>query len=142
MAARWVLVVCALAAAGEVGLWAAAIDNPASVMPAGAVIAAFLAGPPAFVALLAWRRRAHPVWPKRFLVLAVVLGVAGLAVLGWDAYRFRTDAEFRKERNMNGVLVPLVQWAGVLAVWAAVALSEAREKRAAAAAGGPHSQAG
>jgi hypothetical protein len=131
-AARWVLVVCALAAAGEVGLWAAALDRPAAVLPAGVLLAAFLAGPLAFLALLAWRRRTHPAWPRRFLVPAAALAVVGLGVLGWDCYRFHTDPEFRKVRNMNGVVVPLGQWAAVLAVWVVVVVHESREKRAAA----------
>jgi hypothetical protein len=130
-----VVAVCGLTAAGELGLWAATLDRPAAVLSSALVMAAFLVGPPAFLALIAWRRQGHPVWPRRFLVLACVLGVVGLAVLGWDCYRYQTDAEFRKVRNMNAVVVPLGQWAAVLAVWVVVVVSEAREKRATAGTG-------
>jgi hypothetical protein len=127
-----VVAVCGLAAAGELGLWLAALDAPAAVLPAGLLLAAFLVGPVLFLALLAWRRKGHPVRPRRFLVLALLLAAVGLGVLGWDCYRYRTDPEFRTVRNMNGVVVPLVQWAAVLAVWVGVVVRETREKRAAA----------
>jgi hypothetical protein len=129
--ARWVVIVCGLTAVGEVGLWAATIDRVASIMPAGLVLVVFLIGPPVFLGLLAWRRRAHPVWPRRFLALATGLALVGLGILGWDCYRYHTDPEFRKVRSMNGVLVPLGQWVAVLAIWLVVVIREGREKRAA-----------
>ena len=128
-AARWVVLVCVVAAAGEVGLWAAALDRVALSPSAMAVAVGFLAGPPVFLALVAWRRRARPGWVRRLLALAVVVAAAGLGVLGWDCYRFHTDAEFRKLRNMNAVVVPLGQWLAVLAAWLLVVAREAHEKR-------------
>ena len=135
-AARGVVLACGLTAAAEVALWAATIDRVASVMPAGLLLVAFLVGPPGFLAMLAWRRRTHPLWPRRFLLLAAVLAVAGVGVLGWDCYRYHTDPQFRAVRSMNAVLVPLGQWAAVLAVWLAAVVGEARERRAAAATAG------
>lgn len=128
-AARRVVLACGVAAAGEVGLWAAALDRRL-LGPMAGVLVAFLVGPLLFLALMAWRRRARPAWARRFLALAAVLGAAGLGVLGWDCYRYHTDPEFRNVRSMNAVLVPLGQWAAVLLVWLLVVACEAHEKRA------------
>jgi len=93
---------------------------------------AFLLGPPLFVALLAWRRRTHPVRSRVLFGLAAVIAIGGLSVLGFDLYRFDTDPQFRQTPNMHGLIVPMVQWGVIGVVWLWLVVQEAREKRAAA----------
>ena len=102
-----------------------------------ALVFAFLVGPALFLALLAWRRRAHRDRSRVLFGVAVALAVGGLGVLGFDLYRFGTDPQFRRTPNMNGQLVPLVQWVAVAAVWLWLVVQEGREKRAARQAAQP-----
>lgn len=99
----------------------------------------FLVGPPLFLAMLAWRRREHALRSRALFVVAAMCAVGGLSVLGFNYYRFRTDPRMRREINMMHLIVPLAQWAAIMAVWLWLVVTEAREKRAArqAAAGGP-----
>jgi hypothetical protein len=90
---------------------------------------AFLIGPTLFLAMLAWRRREHAERSRVLFAVAAVVAVGGFAVLGYDLYRFNTDRQFRLTPNMNGLLVPLVQWCVVGAVWLWLVIVEAREKR-------------
>jgi hypothetical protein len=92
---------------------------------------AFLVGPPLFLAVLAWRRRTHPARSRVLFGVAAGVAVGGFAVLGYDLYRFSTDRQFRLRPNMNGLVVPLVQWGAVGAVWVWLVIVEAHEKRAA-----------
>jgi hypothetical protein len=95
----------------------------------------FLLGPPLFLAVLAWRRRNHPARSRLLFGTAAAVAVGGLCVMGFDFYRFSTDAQFRKSPGMNGLLVPLGQWAVILVVWLYLVVQEGREKRAAEKAG-------
>ncbi len=97
-----------------------------------ALVFAFLIGPPLFLALLAWRRRTHRDRSRLLFGVAIAVAVGGLGVLGFDLYRFSTDPQFRKTPNMNGLIVPLVQWVVVAAVWLWLVVQEGREKREAA----------
>jgi hypothetical protein len=99
---------------------------------AHALLFAFLVGPPLFLALMAWRRRDHAARSRVLFVVAAVLAAGGLGALAFTYYRFSTDAQFRKEPNTVGLVVPLAQWAAVMAVWLWLAVEEAREKRAGA----------
>lgn len=90
---------------------------------------AFLVGPALFLAVLAWRRKEHAARSRVLFFVAVAVAVGGLCVLGYDLYRFNTDRAFRRTPNMNHVLVPVVQWCAVGAVWAWLVVVEAREKR-------------
>ena len=56
--------------------------------------------------------------------------------------RFGTDAEFRKTPNASGLIVPLVQWGVVMAVWLWLVVQESMEKRAARQAAQPAQTAG
>ena len=114
--AREAIALAGAAAAGEVAL-AALMISDWSAVAANALLLAFLAGPLLFLALSAWRRRAHPAWSRVLFGAAVAVAAGGLLVLGIDFYRYSTDAQFRATPNMHGVLVPIVQWAAVLAVW-------------------------
>lgn len=96
-----------------------------------ALLFSFLVGPPLFLALVAWRRRTHPERSRVLFGVAAILAVGGFAVLGYDLYRFNTDRQFRLKPNMNGLIVPLVQWGAVGAVWLWLVIAEGREKRAA-----------
>lgn len=128
--AREAISLAGAAAAGEVAL-AALMTTDWSAVAANALLLAFLAGPLLFLALTAWRRRAHPARSRVLFGAAVAVAAGGLLVLGIDFYRFSTDAQFRLTPNMHGVLVPIVQWVAVLAVWLWLAVQEGREKRAA-----------
>jgi hypothetical protein len=92
---------------------------------------AFLLGPQLFLAILTWRRCEHPVRSRLLFGVAAVCAVGGLGVLGFNLYRFYTDAEFRRRPNMSGLIVPLVQWGIIGSVWLWLVIQEAREKRAA-----------
>jgi hypothetical protein len=63
--------------------------------------------------------------------VAVAVAVGGLGTLGFACYRHHTNAEFRREPNMFGVIVPLVQWGVILAIWLWLVIREGHEKRAA-----------
>ncbi len=92
---------------------------------------AFLVGPLLFVAVLAWRRRTHPTRSRLLFGTAAVVAAGGLGVLGYNLYQFDTDPTFRRTPNVAAVLVPLVQWGVVGAVWLWLVVREARENRAA-----------
>ncbi|AWM41501.1 hypothetical protein GobsT_74470 [Gemmata obscuriglobus] len=120
----------ALAAAlGELALVALMTDwaQPG----ASALVLGFLLGPPLFLALAAWRRRAHADRSRVLFWVAVVVAVGGLGVLGFDLYRYDSDPQFRRTPGMNRVLVPVVQWGVLLVIWAGMTFQEMRERRAA-----------
>jgi hypothetical protein len=129
------VLVAVLTAAGEVALAAAAISD--WLQPgAHALLFAFLAGPLLFLALMAGRRRAHAGHTKVLFAVALLCALGGLGALGWRAYRFHTDASVKIQRDDSGLIVPLVQWGGILLVWVWLMIAEAREKRAAKQQGG------
>jgi hypothetical protein len=115
---------------GEVALQAL-VTTEWSNVGGQALLFAFLVGPLLFLAVLAWRRREHPERSRLLFGVVAVCAVGGLGVLGFNYYRFSTDAAFRRKPNMSGLLVPLVQWVAVVAVWLGLVIQEAREKRAA-----------
>ena len=134
--AREAVSLAAATALGEValqGLQTADWSNVGAV----ALLFAFLVGPPLFLALLAWRRREHRERSRLLFGVAVAVAVGGLGVLGLDLYRFATDPLFRQTPNMNGLIVPLVQWGVIGAVWLGLVVQEGREKRAARQAAQP-----
>lgn len=124
------VVLALLTAAGEVALSAVAITDWSSP-GSHALLFAFLAGPLAFLALMAWRRRAHAGRTKVLFAVALLCALGGLRALGWRAYRFHTVPEAKFERSDVGLAVPLVQWGAILIVWFWLVITEAREKRAA-----------
>lgn len=123
------LAVCGLAAAGELGLVLSMADvsqfQAFDVLPL-----VFLVGPPAFLALLAWRRRAHP--DRERLLAGLALGIAsfGVAALGVAAFRFHGAPPDGRHPGVAPLAVPLVQWVAVLAVWVVLIRRESREIRA------------
>jgi len=117
-------------AVGEVALLALMTTDWSNV-GGQLLLFAFLVGPPLFLAVLAWRRRAHADRSRVLFFVAVAVAVGGFAVLGYDLYRFSTDRQFRLTPNMNHVLVPAVQWVAIGAVWGWLVVVEGRENRAA-----------
>jgi hypothetical protein len=89
----------------------------------------FLVGPLVFLAVLTWRRRNHPTRSRVLFFVTALVAVGGMGVLGYDLYRFNTDRQFRLKPNMNGVLVPVVQWVVIVGVWVWLVIVEAREKQ-------------
>ncbi|MBN9117676.1 MAG: hypothetical protein J0I06_00645 [Planctomycetes bacterium] len=126
--AREAVSLCAAAAIGESALLALVTTDWSNV-GAQALLFAFLVGPALFLALLVWRRRAHEQRSRVLFVVTAAVAAGGLAVLGHDLYRFNTDPLFRRQPNMNGVLVPIVQWCVAGAVWVWLVVVETREKR-------------
>lgn len=128
MTARWTLALCGLAAAAEVAL-VLSMANLAAFTPFDAALLAFVVGPLAFLALLAWRRRTHPARAQQLGQAAAIVAGFGIAVLGYTCYRFHTDQQFRGEANYAPMLLPLFQWLGVLVVWVRLVIAERQEKQ-------------
>ena len=134
--AREAVSLAAATALGEAALYAL-VTTDGSNVGSVALLFAFLVGPPLFLALLAWRRRAHRDRSRLLFGVAVAVAVGGLGVLGLDLYRFSTDPQFRQTPNMHGLIVPLVQWGAIVAVWLWLVVQEGRETRAARKAARP-----
>jgi hypothetical protein len=115
---------------GEGALQALVTTNWSNV-GAQVFLFAFLVGPLLFLGVMAWRRRGHPGRSRLLFGVAAVCAVGGFGVLGFNLYRFSTDEAFRRKPNMAGLLVPLVQWIIIVAIWLGLVIQEAREKRAA-----------
>jgi glucan phosphoethanolaminetransferase (alkaline phosphatase superfamily) len=130
--AREAISLAVATALGEATLQALVTTEWSQSIGPHVLLFAFLVGPPLFLALLAWRRREHAARSRLLFFVAVLIAVGGLSVLGYNLYRFNTDAEFRKTPNMSGLIVPLVQWGVIMAVWLALVIQEGREKRATA----------
>ncbi|MCI0703509.1 MAG: hypothetical protein L0241_20710 [Planctomycetia bacterium] len=128
--AKWSLALVAITIAGEVALQSA-VTTDWSQKQAQALLFAFLIGPPLFLALTVWRRRAHPSRSRLLFWLAVAVAVGGLGVLGFNVHRYHTDPEFRRSPNMYGLIVPLVQWVAIVGLWLWLVIQEGQEKRAA-----------
>ncbi|MBP3958645.1 hypothetical protein J8F10_25645 [Gemmata sp. G18] len=126
--ARETISLAVAAALGEAAL-VAFVTTDWSAVGANAMLFAFLAGPPLFLAMTAWRRRTHPARSRLLFLVAVAVAVGGLGVLGFDLYRYSTDAQFRRTPNMHGLVVPIVQWIVILAIWLGLVIQESREKR-------------
>jgi hypothetical protein len=124
------LVVIVFAAVAEVGLSVAATSAAPPPAAWQAMLLAFLAGPLAFLGLLAWRRRAHPGRSRWLFAATVLVAAAGVGVLGTDYFRSRTDPT-RRLLGDNPVALPVLQWVAALAVWGFLVVAERREKRAA-----------
>lgn len=120
--------VAVAAAAGEVWLSSRTLPVWSPAAPVW-LLMVFLAGPLLFAALLARGRRRHAGRSRFLLVLTVLVAAVGLAVLGYDFYRFVTEPPDRWTPHANPVLLPLCQWIVVLAAWVGLAVVEGREKR-------------
>jgi uncharacterized membrane protein len=124
---RRTILLCVLAASGQVGLVLAMTDGNAGVA-ADVPLLLFLAGPLLYLALLAWRRRDHPGRSRSLLRATLGVAVCGLLALGLHCYRFHTDPAVRGGLNLVPRLVPLAQWVVVVAVWLSLVRAEAAEK--------------
>jgi hypothetical protein len=127
--AAWTIAVCLLAAAGEVAILLSTTKLP-EPLATGLAFVAFLVGPPVFLAVMAWRRRANLVRSRSLFLFAAFVAVAGLAAYGLAAYQLRSDdPATRRNPLLNPALVPLAQWLVVLAGWVRVNAIEKQEKR-------------
>ena len=122
---------CGVTAAGELALLAGVTPDINLASPGGAILLGFVLGPPLFLALLAWRRRAHAPRARVLFAVAAVVAAMGLGLLGYDYYRYRTDAVFRVTPGRNPMLLPMAQWVIVFAAWGPIVAAERREKKAA-----------
>ena len=123
------VVLCALTAVGEFALMAGVTPDLSASFPGGLLLVGFAIGPPLFLALMAWRRKGHAERVRVLFAVAVVVAVAGLGLLGYDFYRYRTDAAFRMRAGRNPMLLPLVQWLVVLAAWVPMVAAERHERK-------------
>ncbi len=128
--ARRTLFLCALTAAGELGLVLSVIDWNAFTRFDGPMLL-FIAGPPVFLALIAWRRRAHPTRARTFFRFAVGVSAFGVFALAAHSVQFHTNPRVRDGVDVVPSLVALVQWVAVLIVWIATTLRESAEKSSA-----------
>jgi hypothetical protein len=128
--AKWAIFISLLAAAAAVALAVAIAPawSPTGIEP---LFLLFLAGPLAFLALMTWRRREHPTRSKLLFGLAAVLAAGGLGVLAYDYVRFRSEQPGQHATHLHPLIIPLVQWLAVVAVWIVLVVKEGREKRAA-----------
>jgi low temperature requirement protein LtrA len=123
---RGTLILTLTALAGEIGCQMSVMD--ANTGNANVVLLAFLAGPLLFLAMIAWRRRAHASRSRVLFFFALAVAIGGLLVFGNDCYRYHTEAAYRLKANMKGLMVPIAQWVVILAAWLWLLLREAREK--------------
>jgi hypothetical protein len=134
--ARWAILLAVATAIGEAVLQALVTSDWTNTA-SHALLFTFLVGPPLFLALLAWRRRNHVARSRLLFGVAALAAVGGLGVLSYNLYQFHTDPRFRFTENMSGLIVPLAQWALVMAVWLGLVVAEGREKSTTGQAGQP-----
>jgi hypothetical protein len=90
----------------------------------------FLAGPPIFLALIAWRRCTHADRSRFLFVLALIVELPALAILLYDYIQFRSEPAGEHATHSHPLIIPLVQWIVILVIWIVLAVREGREKRA------------
>ena len=90
----------------------------------------FLAGPPVFLALIAWRRCTHADRSRLLFGVALFVELPALAILLYDYLQFRSEPAGEHATHSHPLIIPLVQWIVVLVVWIVLAIREGREKRA------------
>lgn len=93
----------------------------------------FVVGPPLFLALLVWRRRAAITSPRSVLIFVLVLAAMGLVplmneVIDRGRNRFPNQPQ---GSSLVPLIVPLVQWLPVLAWWLSLVVRERRKRRGA-----------
>ena len=110
--ARSAIAVCLLAAAAEAVL---GCTSTAGLSPGDALVVLFVVGPYLLLGLFAWRQRGRPTASWALLAVAVGLSTWGLYAFGEDSYRYHTEPEYRRVQRTVVFLVPLGQWAAVLA---------------------------
>lgn len=89
----------------------------------------FVIGPPAFLAVIAWRRRTHLARSRRLAGVAIGVGAFGIAAFGIASLQFHLNQQPDRAASLAPLLVPLVQWLAILAMWIAIVRQESREKR-------------
>ena len=89
----------------------------------------FVIGPPAFLAVIAWRRRTHAAYSRRLAGVAIGVGAFGIAAFGIASLQFHLNQQPDRPASLAPLLVPLVQWLAILAMWIAIVRQESREKR-------------
>lgn len=95
---------------------------------AAPVLLLFVLGPPAFLAVIAWRRRTHLARSRRLASIAVSIGAFGIAAMAVAAFLARQNPN-PHQASIAPLAVPLVQWLFVLFTWIIVAREESRENR-------------
>jgi hypothetical protein len=82
--------------------------------PGDAYVVAFVLGPYLMLGLLAWWQRGESIVSWLLLAVAVILATWGVWLFGLDCYWYHTDWQYRMSQRMTVLVVPLLQWAGVL----------------------------
>ena len=127
--ARFAVGISLIALAVELAL-AIAITPAWSPNGVNPVFLVFLAGPLAFLALLAWRRRANWTVSRFLLRIALVLAVPGVGVLVYDYTRFRSEQPGEHSPHMHPLILAIAQWIILLIVWILLVIREGRAERA------------
>ena len=86
-------------------------------------------GPPLFLVVIAWRRRTHLARSRRLAGVAIGVGAFGIAAFGIASVQFHLNQQPDRPASLAPLLVPLVQWLAILAMWIAIVRQESREKR-------------
>lgn len=107
---------------------AAVVESLLTLTIAEPVLIVFVAGPFAFLAALAWRRRTHPSRTQRLATIALGIGTFGIAAFAIACYQSRAGAQ-PGGPSIAPLAVPLVQWLIIIAAWIALVREESREKR-------------
>ena len=122
---RWTLAVCGLAAAAEAALLLSTADR-ANLAPLDLALLTLTVGAPAFLAVLAWRRRTHAARSQRLFRAAAIVAAFGVTLLSVNAYRYHTQPDYRADPGHTTLVLPVVQWLFVLAVWLRIVVEEKR----------------
>ena len=83
-----------------------------------------------FLRCIAWRRCTHADRSRLLFGLALLVELPALAILLYDYLQFRSEPAGEHATHSHPLIIPLVQWIVVLAVWIVLAIREGREKRA------------
>lgn len=113
---RKILPLCLATAAIELALLLAIAPGPFALGLYEVVFLVFTLGPPVFLGLITWRRRATLPRPHSVMAIAIFVCVLGILLLGYDFVMTRGLPAGASESALPA-LMPILQWPPVLAVW-------------------------
>ncbi len=121
------IAICLSAAAVETVL---GCTSTAGITPSDAITVLLVIGPYCLLGLFAWLHRRKKAVSWVLLSAAVALAAWGLYVYSVDSYRYHTEPTYRLVQRVAAFVVPLIQWAAVLAVGLGLLVLKSRHKDA------------
>jgi hypothetical protein len=121
---RLTIAVCLCTAVAETVL---GCTSTAGLAPGDVLFVLIDIGPYLLLALFAWWHRGRRAASWVLFAVAVGLSAWGLWVFGMDSYRYHSEPHYRMIQRMDVFVVPLWQWAVVLAVGLALRVSRRAE---------------